>query len=144
MDWKREAIEDLRNYTRRKQSLENLPRRIEALEQDSLSVRAGLGSEPVSGGTSMAEDRMINNISERERLGHNLCSVRRLVELTEQGLGSLTREERLVLERFFVNRQRGYLERLENELGYERRQIYRIKDNALKKYTMVMFGIVEW
>ena len=144
MDWKREAIDDLRNYTRRKQSLENLSRRIEALELDSLSVRAGLGSEPVSGGTSMAEDRMINNISERERLGHNLCSVRRLVELTEQGLGSLTREERLVLERFFVNRQRGYLERLENELGYERRQIYRIKDNALKKYTMVMFGIVEW
>lgn len=144
MDWKREAIEDLRNYTRRKQSLENLPKRIEALEQDSFSVRAGLGSEPVSGGTSMAEDRMINNISERERLGHNLCSVRRLVELTEQGLDSLTREERLVLERFFINRQRGYLERLMDELGYERRQIYRIKDNALKKYTMVMFGIVEW
>lgn len=143
MDWKREAIEDLRNYTRRKQSLENLPRRIEALEQDSLSVRAGLGSEPVSGGTSMAEDRMINNISERERLGHNLCSVRRLVELTEQGLDSLTREERLVLERFFINRQRGYLERLMDELGYEKSRIYQIKDIALRKYTLQQFGMID-
>ena len=143
MDWKRMAIDDLRNYNRRRQSMENLPKRIAALEYDSLSVRAGIGSEPVCGGTSKAEDRMINNISERERLKYNLLSVRNLVELTENGLNSLTHDEKLVLERFFIDRQNGYLERLMNELGYEKSKIYQLKDDALKKYTMIQFGVVD-
>jgi len=144
VDWKKVAVEDLRRYQHLKKSLSHIPQRIETLEEYNLAVKGGMsGSEPVSGGTSTSEDRLISNICERERLGHNYKAVKGLVDMIEEGLGMLNKTERLVLERFYINRTQGYVDRLMDELGYEKSRVYQIKDDALHKFTVAMYGLID-
>jgi DNA-directed RNA polymerase sigma subunit (sigma70/sigma32) len=144
VDWKKIAIDDLRRYPHLKESLLHIPKKIEALEEYNQSIKGGMsGSEPVSGGTSTSEDRLISNICERERLGHNYNAVSKLVAMIETALGMLNPTERKVLERFYINRSSGYVERLCDELGYEKSRIYQIKEDALLKYTRTMYGLIE-
>ena len=68
-------------------------------------------SEPVSGsGSSGAEDRLISNIVERERLDGNYQAVEKLVVRMDKALSMLDDQERLVLERFYINRSPGYVD----------------------------------
>ena len=146
MDWKKCAIEDLRNYSRRRDSLENIKGRIVALREQYASVKCALGSDSgaVQGGGNRIEDRMLSNIVERERLEHTYRAAKRLVDLTERGLNGLDERERLVLERFYVEPERGNVDRLCGELGYERSRIYQVKDEALYKYTIHEFGLLDY
>ena len=146
MDWKKCAIEDLRNYSRRRDSLENIRGRIAALREQYASVKCALGSDSgaVQGGGNRIEDRMLSNIVERERLEHTYRAAKRLVDLTERGLNGLDERERLVLERFYVEPSKGNVDRLSDELGYEQAQVYRIKNDALYKFTIHEFGIVDY
>jgi ArpU family phage transcriptional regulator len=146
MDWKKSAIEDLRNYNRRKDSLDNIKQRIRALKEVYASVKCSLGSDPVAvkGGGSKIEDRMLDNIVERKRLSHTYNATKQLVELTEKGLGGLDERERRVLELFFIAPQKGSVARLMEELGYEQRQIYKIKDQALYSFTIMQYGLADY
>lgn len=145
MKWTDCAIADLRKYTGMKQSLINIPEKIRALEIRFESVKSASGdSTPVKGGGSHMEDAMLDNIVERERLKLLYQADRRIVKLIERGLESLTEEERTVLDLFFINRTKHYLEELEKRLGYEQTQIYRIKNGALYKFTVHMYGILEY
>lgn len=146
MDWKKSAIDDLRNYCRRRDSLDNIKARIAALKDQYASVKCALGSDPVpvQGGGAKIEDRMLSNIVERERLAHTYRAAKRLVELTERGLDGLDERERLVLERFFVAPAKGNVGRLCGELGYEQAQVYRIKDDALYKFTIHEYGLADY
>lgn len=145
MDWKKIAVEDLRNYNYLEQAIVSLPLQISALEEEFLATKGTLGQpEPVSGGQQKkAEERLLSNICRRQRLEHNLQAVKRLLANINDGLAVLTEAEKLVLECFFINRTEDYLERLHVALDYELAQIYRIKDAALRKFTMAMYGVLE-
>ena len=87
---------------------------------------------------------MLDNIVERERLKLVYHADRRLVRLIERGLSKLSEEERLVIDLFYIDRPRDHLDELTKRLGYEKTQIYRIKDAALYKFTVTMYGITEY
>lgn len=145
MRWTDCAIADLRKYAGMQESLKNIPEKIKALEIRFESVKGSSGnSTPVQGGGSHMEDVMLDNIVERERLKMLYQADRHLVRIIERGLASLTDEEKLVLNMFYINRTKHYLEELEKRLGYEQTQIYRIKTGALYKFTINMYGIVEY
>jgi len=146
MDWKKCAIEDLHNYNARKESLENIIMRISALKDQSASVKCSMNSDkiPVQGGGSKIEDRILSNLVERERLKHTYHATKRLVELTERGLAGLDERGRLILERFFIAPAKGNVERLCGELGYEERNIYKLKDQALYDFTIREYGLMDY
>ncbi|MEA4896142.1 MAG: hypothetical protein VB064_12915 [Oscillospiraceae bacterium] len=146
MNWKQASIEDLRNYNGRKESLDNIRERIGALKEHYASIKCSLGSDTVAvqGGGSRIEDRMLNNIVERQRLAHTYNATKRLVELTERGLLGLDNKERRVLELFYIMPAKGNVERLKDELGYEERQIYRMKDQALYDFTVHQYGLIDY
>jgi ArpU family phage transcriptional regulator len=146
MDWKKSAIEDLQKYSRRRDSLDNIKTRIAALKEQYASVKCALGSDSVAvqGGGSRIEDRMLSNIVERERLAHTYRAAKRLVELTERGLDGLDERERLVLERFYITPAKNAVPRLSEELFVEKSQVYRIKDDALYKFTICQYGISDY
>ena len=76
MSWEKEAENDLRNDERRLQSLQNMAEKIRTLREQMLSIRGGMSdSAPVQGGSSSAQDRMIDCIAEIERLGHTLSLI---------------------------------------------------------------------
>ena len=145
VNWEKVAIDDLRKYEKMRHSLVSIREKQAALDLQSGVIRSSFrDSEPVSGsGSSGAEDRLISNIVERERLDGNYQAVEKLVVRMDKALSMLDDQERLVLERFYINRSPGYVDRLCEELGYEVRNIYKIKDAALKKFTISMYGLIE-
>lgn len=144
MDWRKAAAADLREYRYIRDSIDNLRGQIEELERQAHTLKGtAYDRTPVKGGTSGWEDRLIGNIDRRGRLGENLRAVQAKVARIERGLAALTDRERRVLDGFYVDRRGQHVERLCEELGYEERNIYNIKDEALKKFTLSMYGIVD-
>lgn len=144
MSWKRFVEDELRAYPYLKESVGNIDERIKLLESEFCEPKAArLGATPKIGGTSTAEDSMINNIYMRQRLVENKNLAISRIELIEKGLNALNATEKRVLELFYINRQTNHVGRLMEELGYEKTQIYRIRDRALEKYALAMCGAMS-
>lgn len=145
MQWKKAAIDDLRRYRYLTISLDNIPRRIEAIDNELQAIKsARLDNSPVMGGIyNPAEERLITLLEEKSRLEMLYKTDKMLIDTIEKGLAALDATERLVLDRFFINRPRNHVEGLMEELGYERTQIYKIKDQALYNFTLAEYGITE-
>ena len=95
------------------------------------------------GGMSRQEEKMLDNISEREKLSSSLKITEDLVKLTEKGLEVLEKRERQVLEGFYFERSENNVERLCEKFHLEKTRLYEIKDIALRKFTIAMYGTVE-
>lgn len=144
MDWKREAIDKLKNYEARRGALERIPQEIERLELAYAGLRsATTDGTPVSGGGSTREDSMLSNIVHREELARRLGEARLWVEMVNQAFGALTDEERLVLDRFYIHRSKGGVIGLCEELGVEQSTVYRKRDAALRHFTIALYGVCE-
>ena len=145
MNWKRAAEEDLRRYTSQKMALENIPERVKMIEYRLTAMKGSMrDTDPVQGGMSMMEDKLLDNIVEKERLKHTYCAAKKLVDLISKGLAGLDEPEKHVLELFYINRQKNHVERLMEECNYEKSQVYNIKDKALYKFTISMYGLVDY
>lgn len=144
MNWKRQMIEDLRDYPLKLEAIEQIPEKIKRLEETYTGLRSARSDgTPVSGGTNRREDMLIDNIVERDKLNFNYNIVKRQISVLENGLNALTDEERLILDRFYIHGAKGNIDRLKDELGYEKSQLYRMKDDTLRKLTIKMYGVVE-
>lgn len=144
MNWKYEAIDKLKGYEAHKRALENIPREIKRLQDVFTCIRsAATDSTPVSGGGNTREDTMLSNIVHREELERTLKQAKTWVKMVDAGLGVLDDEERLVLERFYINRAKGNVDRLCEELNVEKATVYRRRDGALRHFTIALYGVTE-
>lgn len=143
MNWKQEAIDKLRNYAVRKQSLTTLPAQLEEVQLRQRSLRAaaeGCGGKGGSGQETMLLDALVY----QEELERRLEMTRQWVGAVEDALAALTDEERLVLDRFYIHPEPGYIELLCEELGIENPPgVYKRKDRALRRFVMALYGWEE-
>ena len=144
MNWKRAAEDDLRAYNRRKESLQTMMDHCQALQYGREAVSSTSVIIPEEGGFSQWEDKQLNSICEEKRLELTYAATRILVEGTERGLDRLNETERKVLDRFYINRINKHVESLMDELGYEKSQVYNIKDSALYKFTISLYGLPDY
>ena len=145
MNWKNEAISDLTTYLRKKESLTNIRLQIQAINLQLTAVKGGMsGSDEIKGGGNHYEDRILDSIMKRDRLKLTYSATAKIVGLIEKGLAGLDETERLVLDLFYIHRAKGNVERLMDKLDYEKSQVYRLKDSALYKYVIEVYGIVEY
>ena len=145
LNWCIFSIQRLRDYEARKEAIDSLTEQISLLEDKFTAIRsATTDSTPVQGGNENRREQMlIHNIATREELQTNLEIAKSEVEITEKGLAALTENERKILQRFYITRTKGYVERLCDELYISKTELYRQKEDALKRFTMVCYGIVE-
>lgn len=143
MNWKHESIEELREYEAKRNATTGLPEEIARLKADSTKLGGVNNSTPVKGGGSKWEDRQINLIVKLDKLETSLNYVRWWVSNVERGLAILTAEERLILERFYINPTKGNVDRLCDELHLEKTAVYTRKEAALRKYTLARYGCAE-
>lgn len=144
MNWKYEAVDKLKGYEAHKRALENIPREIKRLEGAFVSIRsATTDGTPVSGGTCTREDAMVNNITRREELKVAMREAAAWVKIVDGGLAVLDEEERHILDRFYIHRAKGNVERLCDELHLEKTRVYELKDKALRHFTLALYGVVE-
>ena len=138
MNWKYEAIEKLKEYSAKKQSLKSIPEEMARLESAMQSIRSATADgTPVSGGGSGREDMMLSNIVHREELA------KKWVSLVDSGLESLSVDEKKILSRFYISPARGNVDALCEELGVEKAQVYRRRDSALRHFTLCLYGQTE-
>ena len=145
MNWKREAIDKLKNYEAHKQALECLPKEIRRLESAYTGIRsATTDGTPVSGGGgSTREDSMLTNIVHRDELKRRLKEARLWVAQVDKALAVLDDEEQLVLDRFYIHRAKGAVEALCESLGLEKSAVYDRRDKALRHFTLALYGVTE-
>lgn len=145
MNWQIVSIERLKAYEARRQALSLIPEQLETLEMSFSAIRAAtVDAVPIHGGEgNKREEALIDNIVKREELKRNLEITRKEIEITEKGLACLNEEQQKILEMFYIDRPRGHVERLCEELFLEKSRVYALKDEALKKFTVSCYGIVE-
>lgn len=139
------AIQRLRDYEERLTAVENLTEQLKTLNDRFTAIRAATtDGTPVQGGNENKREQMlISNISTRDELQKNLEIVKSEIRITEKGLATLSKAEREILHRFYINRTKGYVQRLCDDLYISKTELYRQKDIALKKFTIACYGIVE-
>ena len=142
--WKYDVKELLTRYRLRQSAVETLPLELRRLELESDGRAAASDTTPVQGGGTVIEDRMLSNITRRENTARALNEARLEVERLEAALGELTADEYRALELMYIDRQRGSVERLREELGLEdERSVYKRADRALRKLTIALYGREE-
>lgn len=143
MNWKQESKEELREYEAKRTALESIPIDIAQLRSEMSRLGGGSSSIPVKGGGSKWEDKQINLIVKCDKLETSLAYARSWVEKVERGLAVLSPEERLILDRFYINPAKGNVDRLCGDLHLEKSAVYDRKDAALRKYTLARYGCAE-
>lgn len=145
MKWDDVAIGDLRRYPGLCNSVENLAERVRILEESAANVKgANLDRIPISGGGSHYEDKILSNLVEKEKKRNLLKVNKQLKAAIEVGLDALTKEERMVLESFYMFPHKNAADSLISILHCERATIYRIRRKALYKFTVNMYGIIDY
>lgn len=143
MIWKNEAVSRLKAYQSKKLALENIPLEIRQQVLALASIRsADPDSTPVRG-NSTREDAMLNNMVYRSELEDSYLRTKLWVDATDRALGVLTPEERTLLERFFIYAEPKAADRLAGDLHMDVKTMYRRKDDALRKFTVALYGTTE-
>lgn len=144
MNCLKEAEYKLRDYNAKKNSITATAEQISMLEAESTCVRsATTDGTPVQDGGNRREDAMLNNIAARMELKAAHDSAEAWMRIVDGALDVLTDDERRILDRFYINRQKGHVERLMDELHIEQTHVYRRKDAALRKFTLALYGVTE-
>ena len=140
-DW---LIPRLRDLEQEREALQNIPERIHPLEIAFAGLRASnTDGDVVSGGENHREEAMLANIAERDALRLNLEVTKREVRQVEKALSRLSPDEALVLERFYIHREPGHVERLCEELNMEKSQVYNVKNRAMIRLARMLHGQVN-
>ena len=144
MNWVIEAESKLRDYAAKERSLESVAERIAQLQAEMTCVRsATTDSTAVHGGGNCREDALLNNISEQTELERAKQRPAEWVEWVNKALRALTDTDRHLLDVFYINRHKGHVERLCEELRVEKSEVYRRKEKALRRFTLALYGEVE-
>ncbi len=146
MNWQKEAIEDLKNYNSLKEGVNSLKLRICSLNNTYKAIKSGdFYTIKVQGGKNKAvEDKLLENIAQRQRLELLLEANEILVKRIEQGLQALNEQERLVVEELVIKDKKNAIIELSRTLAYEKSKIYTLRNEALRKFTRFMYGITEF
>lgn len=146
MNWQKEAIEDLKNYNNLKEGIKSLKLRINSLNNNYKAIKTGdFSMQKVQGGKNKSSDeRLIDNIAQRERLALVLKADQMLAERIEQGLQALNEQERMVIEELVIKDKKNAIIELSRTLAYEKSKIYTMRNEAIRKFTIFMYGITEF
>lgn len=137
-DW---LIEDLRSLERNRFAVEQLKAELKTLEARFTAIKAtDYDKMPGSAGGNIQEDKMLTAIAKKDELEHDLKATTLHVEDMERLLTALEDDELTVVQKMFIQRQRGAAQKLGDELHLEKSQIYRIRDQALKKLAQARYG----
>lgn len=144
MNWKNEAVEKLKQYIPRKLSLNNIPLEINRLESSMEGIRSTVSDGSLRKGSAGSQDDMyLSNMFHRGELERAMEQAASWVDMVEAALEILSDEERLILERFYMRPEKGAADRLAGDLRIDVKTVYRKKDDALRRFTIAMYGCTE-
>lgn len=135
-DWKNEAIDKLKQYEAKRRSLVLIPREVEQLESELASLKK-------SPADAEEGNRVLDCTAQRAELLMNLKRAHLWVADVSAALDALNQDDRRLLERFYIDGKSGAATELAAEFIADIKTIYRRKDNALRKFTIALYGCTE-
>lgn len=144
MNWMNEAKKKLARCNYMRQSVINLPKEIEVLSSKRERLKSIRTNEDKGRGSQyFADQAMVSSLSEQQDLERALEDARKWLDPVERALSSLSEEEREVVERLCIKRKKGEAQRLCNDLFMSQSALYRLRQKALQKFTLAMYGALE-
>lgn len=143
MNWKKEAVNQLKEYSCRKDSLKSIQNRCRLLETETTTLKERELPLPLRGPLSDAQEQLLSSIAEQKQLLANYQMAKLQLQWIEKGLSVLDEDERMVLEGFYMIGGPCIKQDLMSDLCIERSALYELKDRALRKFTMSMYGLLE-
>ena len=140
MDYRVFAIDELQRVNQLYAAERNIKSRIAEIDSRMKSVNSGGTGTSGGRGDNKTEHKLLSLIASKDDEKNRLREVLRGIKRVEDSLATLTDAERKVLQALYVEG------RSANELAAaeysSRSTIYRIRDDALIKFTRAMFGAV--
>ena len=144
IDYKKICKRELSRYYEKLLAIDSLQDEIDTLTARMEGIRSPkMDATPVQGGSSTAEERIINAICNRDNLTANHELVKWQVRQMERGLSVLTEQQRRILDVAVMRREYNAVDRLCEELHISRAELYRREDEALRRYTICRYGVTE-
>lgn len=147
MGYIREAIEYLKSYNDLQFAVINLKEEIQKLDAELKGSAICYKDMPGGSGAINADDVLINKIyrkaqAEKEwRTSTSIIKrIDRILEELSKGEGNENHGE--IIRRCFIDRQGSRdIDDIADEFKYSRRQFYRIRQTALRRLAVQLFGI---
>ena len=111
----------------------------ERLKREALKA-AQTDGDRVSGGNTSTEDAWISSVAKESYLAAKLDSAKNTVQTMDEMLRELDDEEREIVSRLIMARQRNAVGELAEEWGVDERTVFRAKDRALKHIARLLTG----
>lgn len=141
INWEKVVETELRRHLGRQQAIQNIKREIDRLEADYGRLRAAQSdSDPVQGGGSSMEGRLINNMVLRDKLQIRLKDTFRRWSRMDKALRQLPPDQQKIIHRFYIERPDNYRQILCEELNVEQSGLYRLKDQAMGRLVLILYG----
>lgn len=140
INYKKWLIEDLQNLPTDRFAISHLAQELETLTAQMTAIKA-TSFDKMPSGSDTQEDHLLTAIAKKDELAANLEATKKHVADMENLLSALHDDERLIIERMVVQNEGKAADSLADELGYERRQIYRKRDGALRHLAQLRFGV---
>jgi len=141
---------DIRYYKDTKAALPAMEEEYQMLRSSLNSVKSSWpkNSERVQGGIKEYE-RALNIMARAEELALDIYIAKKRVEWMEKAWDALDAESRTLLEAFYIERRPGeragdVVQGLMETMGYERSQVYNLKNQALLSLALKRYGIYNY
>lgn len=143
MDWKIEATDKLKQYEAKRQSLQIVPLEIAQIESTMTGIRSARTDSIAirNSGGNARENIMLSCIVRKEELQRNIEQTELWVKAVTAALDMLNDDERKILDRMYIHREKKAADRLADELFVDLKTVYRWKDDALRKFTIALYGV---
>ena len=137
-------IPELKALESQRASLSSIKERRAILETQRTGIRsANLDKMPSPTGGNPREEMLINNLAEDMELARKYDIVEADVKRLDTALADLSAMERGVLDLFYMHRSPRAVDILMKETGREKTTVYRMKDAAVLRLAIRLYGIAE-
>lgn len=143
MNWKNEAVERLKRYESMKTAVRNMSDELQEASRVTPGFQTSQMDKVAVISSPSPDDSLMNNLVRKEELANALRQAKNWIRVTDRALGMLLPEEKLVLHRLYIFPERGAIDRLCEELNYEKSSVYRKRDQALLRFTRALYGFTE-
>lgn len=141
LTYKEIIIRDLSQLNHWKFAALQAEEELETLEAEFTAIKAtNFDKMPGGSGDNAQEEKLVTAIAKRDQRKAELALNKRRIADIERLLTQLPDDERLVVDKMLISQEKYAADRLIDELGYERTQIYRIKNKALMHLAQLRYG----
>ena len=142
MNLREQVVERLCNYEIMCVAVKNLQEQICYLKQQQEGIHAVRTDRVVvKYHQERSEDRLLENIEQRQKLEIALKNTRQWLQIVDRALQALSKDEQMILQICYIHKTPRAVVELCRLLQMEKSSVYRKRDKALDRLALALYGV---